>query len=85
MINKVEKMAKMITSYIDGIIEDNTDKSFINEAEFEFGDKNDSYKTKEFKDILDNHFKEKNVTYRFKEIRPHVVYFKVKLHDWIRE
>ena len=39
----------MITEFIDEIIEGNTKESFVNEAEFEFGDKYDCYKTSEFK------------------------------------
>jgi hypothetical protein len=39
----------MITNFVDEIIENNTDKSFVNETEFEFGCKYDSYKVIEFK------------------------------------
>ena len=82
-MNKIYKKASMITEFIDEIIEGNTKESFVNEAEFEFGDKSDCYKTSEFKEILDNHFKDKNITYEFKEVRNHVAYFKFNLHDWI--
>lgn len=84
MVETINKTASIITDFVDKIIKGNTDESFINEAEFEFNDKYDCYKTAEFKNILDNHFKDKNVTYSFEEIRSHVVYFKIKLHDWIK-
>ena len=85
MKEQIKKKALLITNHVDEIIEGNTNENFINETEFEFGDKYDCYETKEFKEILDNHFKDKNVTYTFKKVRDHVVYFKVKLHDWIKD
>ena len=85
MKKTIQETAKMITDYIDSIIASNTDKSFINGAEFEFLDEDCNYKSPEFRKILDNHFKEKNVTYTFKEVKPREVYFKVKLHDWIKQ
>ena len=84
MVEKIMKTTSMITNFVDEIIENNTEKSFINETEFEFGDKYNCYKSELFKQILDKHFKEKNINYEFKEIRNHVVYFKIKLHDWIK-
>lgn len=83
MIEEIKKSASEITEMVDRVIKNNTDKSFINRTEFEFICKHDTYKTTEFKEILDNHFNGKNVTYTFEEIRPHVAYFDIKLHDWI--
>ena len=82
-MDKIHKKASMIIKFIDEIVEDNTKESFINEVEFEFGDKYDCYKTNEFKEILDDYFEDKNITYEFTEVRNHVAYFKFKLHNWI--
>lgn len=79
MVERINKTTSMIIKYVDGIIESNTNKSFINEIEFEFGDKEDIYKTEKFKEILDSYFNSKNITYEFKEIRNHVAYFKINI------
>lgn len=84
MIQRIEKNANVIIKYIEDIIIRNNGEGCINGTEFEFVDKYETYKTKEFKDILDNHFKDINITYTFEEEREHVAKFKFILHDWVK-
>lgn len=84
-MNNIKEMAKIITDFTDRIISDNTEKSFINEAEFEFGCKDETFKTEEFHNILTEHFKDKNITYKMMPKRKGTAYFKIKFHDWTRK
>lgn len=89
-MEKIKKSALSITNLVDEIISGNpepgdTKSPFINEATFEFGDEHDSYKTREFKEILDKHFDGKNIVYSFKEIGNHTAEFNIKFTDWITE
>ena len=64
---RIIKSANIVINFIDEIIKNNEEKQFINETEFEFGDKYDVYNKQKFKEIIDEHYKDKNVTYSMKE------------------
>lgn len=81
---RIIKSANIVINFIDEIIKNNEEKQFINETEFEFGDKYDVYNEQKFKEIIDEHYKDKNVTYSMKEKCNHVAIFKFTLHDWIK-
>lgn len=80
MINRTEKAVNLIINYINNIIIKNTVKSNINGIEFEFRDKEDCYKTDEFKKLLDAYCKKNNITYEMHEPIKGIAHFKMKLN-----
>ena len=58
----------------------NTVRSNINEVEFEFRDKEDCYKTDEFKQLLEDYCKKNNITYEIHEPIKGIAHFKMKLN-----
>ena len=58
----------------------NTVKSHIDVVEFEFRDKEDCYKTDEFKQLLDDYCKKNNITYEMNEVSERIAHFKMKLN-----
>lgn len=85
MTEEIQKTAKIITDYIDKIIASNNDKSFINRAELEFGDPEGHCGTSTFKQVLDAHFKSRNITYVCKKMNKSTYHFDITLHDWIKD
>ena len=51
-----------------------------NEIEFEFRDKYNTYRTDEFKHLLDKYCKNNNITYEMHEHREDTAYFIIKLN-----
>ena len=80
MINRTEKAVNLIINYINNIRMKNTVRSNINEVEFEFRDKEDCYKTDEFKQLLDDYCKKNNITYEVHEPVKRVAHFKMKFN-----
>lgn len=81
MINRTEKAVNLIITYINNIRLKNTSKSHIDGIEFEFRDKEDCYKTDEFKQLLDDYCKKNNITYEMNEVSERVAHFKMKLNQ----
>lgn len=81
MLNRTEKAVKLIIDYINYIIMKNTLKNSVNEIEFELRDKEDCYKTDEFKQLLDDYCKKNNITYEMNEVSERVAHFKMKFNQ----
>ena len=80
MINRTEKAVNLIITYINNIRLKNTSKSHIDEIEFEFRDKEDCYKTDEFKQLLNSYCENNNITYEMHEPIDRVAHFKMKFN-----
>lgn len=80
MKNRTEKAVDLIITYINNISLENTSKSNISVFGFEFRDKEDCYKTDEFKQLLDDYCNKNNITYEMHEQIEGIAYFIMKLN-----
>lgn len=60
---RIRKNVDLIITHINNIRLGNTSKNYINELEFEFRDKYRTYKTDEFKQLLDEYCSKNNISY----------------------